>query len=191
MIDNHFALALVKLIPPFWGKPRIAALLQSYVDEVQELETQVQAVLDAYDLDTATIARLKALGAIVGQPDPGLGTETYRLLIRARIAVNMSRGLQADIINVLQIMGFTDNIWIRTLTNATVTVALLGEASQDFTDAAAILLPDTRGAGIQMHVFFAPEGGGPYDFVDLEDIYADAVDPITTPGLAEFDVRVL
>lgn len=86
-----------KLIPALWGKPRIAAILMSWLNEVQALETAIFATIDARILDNATGAQLRMLGKIVGQANYGWDDVSYRAAIRARVRANLSQGRAIDL----------------------------------------------------------------------------------------------
>jgi hypothetical protein len=96
--------AIRKLVPALWGKPRIAAYLQSLTEEIQELETAIFAVIDSRLLDNATGARLRTLGKIVGQKNFGWSDDDLRAAIRARIRANLSDGLAQDIKHVAALL---------------------------------------------------------------------------------------
>jgi hypothetical protein len=159
-IDRHFGEALTALVPPFWGKPVIAALLRSYINRVQELEDDIFQVLGAYDINTCDATRLAVLGRIVGQSNLGWDLETYRAIVRARIATNRSHGTEDDIINVLRLItGSTAPILVYPLVPATIAVEMGEPVSDEHMVAIAFLLPKARGAGIRLN-FVAPTEGG-------------------------------
>lgn len=58
----------------------------------QEVEDMLQSLLTLASIDDSVGAQLQNLGRIVGQPWNGEDDATYRLLIRARIRVNLSSG---------------------------------------------------------------------------------------------------
>lgn len=159
-IDNHFGEAIVSLVPPFWGKPVIAALLRSYINRVQEFEDDCAAVLSAYDVNTCDATRLAVLGRIVGQSDLGWDLETYRAVVRARIATNRSHGREDDVVNVLRLItGSTEPITITALSPATLSVEMGEPVSAEHMVAIAFLLPKARAAGVRLN-FVAPTEGG-------------------------------
>lgn len=88
---------ILNLAPPFWGKPRIAAILKSWLDEMQALENAIFDVLNKRLLDNAISAQLDVLGKIVGQPRGTSDDTLYRGLIRIRIQVNRSLGEASDV----------------------------------------------------------------------------------------------
>ncbi len=161
-IERHFGEGLVALVPPLWGKPVIAAVLRSYLNRVQELEDDIFEVLGAFDINTCDSTRLNVLGRIVGQSNLGWGLETYRNVVRARIAANRSHGREDDLIAVLQLAGGVapGAATITQHTPATVTITLADPITDDAAEALDFLLPVTRSAGVQLHLFrsFTPAG---------------------------------
>jgi hypothetical protein len=191
-ITNHFNQGLVKLVPPFWGKPRMASLLLAMLNRVQELEDATWDVLDRYTLDGADDARLAVLGRIVGQHNAGWDTETYRMVLRGKIRANKSRGVADDIIAVLQlIVAAAIVVTVDDFSPATIMVQPQQEVSDAQVTAIAYLLPKTRAAGVQQHVVLAPSSvSGSYSFGTAGIILGSTTTPGTpAPGL--FDVRVL
>lgn len=157
-IPNHFHEGLVRLIPPFWGKPRIAAFLQSFLDRVTDLEDAAWDVLEARTIDNADATRLTVLGRVVGQPNFGWDTETYRLVIRGKIRTSRSRALSDDIIEVMRLITQTTMpVRIEHFAPATMWT-ILTEPVPTTNEIVALryLLPKARGAGIRQHFLWAP-----------------------------------
>lgn len=144
--------AVQKLVPELWGKPRIAALLQSWTDEVQELEDAIFGVILSRLLDNATGAQLAALGSIVGQKDFGWDENSYRSAIRARIRANRSDGLMNDVIDVVKLLVPGQSF---TITNgpdsATMTLTFL-ESLLIIRAGLENILKDTRLGGVRLNV---------------------------------------
>lgn len=103
-ITDHYERAYAHLIEQHKDKPRFAALLASYVRQIQDLEDVAWDVQTARFLDNADLVRLKVLGRIVGQVYRGEAVETYRLFVRARIRINRSNGHSDDILAVAQLI---------------------------------------------------------------------------------------
>ncbi len=162
---QHFEKGLVSLAGPFWGRPRVAALLRAYLRQVQNLEDCAQEVLAAFDINVADAERLAVLGRVVGTPNFGWDLETYRAVIRAKIATNRSRGLESDITNVLRLItgNYTDPIVTHSLVPATLLVEMGYPVSDEHMVAVRFLLPKARAAGVRLN-FTAPiEGGFTFD----------------------------
>lgn len=192
-IDKHFGAGLVNLIPPFWGKPVIAAILRSYLNRVQQLEDDAWRQLTAFDVNTCDAVRLAVLGRVVCLRNRGWDTETYRRVIRGKIAANKSRGLDVDIQIVTQLALPTElDVVVWSFAPATMLVAPQEPVTPEGQEALMFLLPKTRAAGVQMHVAFSPDTATEdYDYTSGGRIYGDVVDPVTTPGAPWFDVRRL
>ncbi len=103
-ITDHVEHGLSRLIEQFKGKPRLEAWISSYLEEVQELSTAAWDVLVSRLLDDAVGERLTILGKIVGQPRTTEDDDRFRVLVRARIAVNQSRGRWGDILHVATLL---------------------------------------------------------------------------------------
>jgi hypothetical protein len=186
-IERHFGEALVSLIPPLWGKPVVAALLRSYIRRVQEFEDDCFEVLGAYDVNTCDETRLKVLAKIVGQSNFGWSLETFRAVVRARIATNRSHGREEDLINVLRLItGSTAPITLYPLSPATLVVEMGEPVSDEHLIAIVFLLPKARGAGIRLN-FIAPTEGGlilddAVSTLAAANVFDNSVTPITGAG---------
>lgn len=88
---------LLKLIPPFWGKPRMAAILIGFLEELQDLEDGIWSVIDRLDVDSAPYLVLTWLAEIVGEPSRPADAEALRALIKGRILANRSSGTLPEI----------------------------------------------------------------------------------------------
>jgi hypothetical protein len=159
---RHFGEALVKLIGPFWGKPRIAALLQSYINQVQRIEDVCWDILERYTVDGADSARLDVLGRVVGVPRLWSSDDIYRAVIRGKIRTNLSRGLTNDIIEVLQLVlgDTTFHITVSDMAPATALVWTAEAVDAETLTAIEYLLPHVRSAGVQLHFFWTEDGAG-------------------------------
>jgi hypothetical protein len=146
--ETHVADGLLKFAAPFWGKPRWASLYKAFGLQIQELENVAWDVIESRMLSNANAARLKVLGALVGQHDPGLGIEVFRNLIRVRIRVNRSEGRLGDVIEVLQLLGIPrSNRTITPVYPAKIRVDLSGTMPLPMAPLSQIL-NDTTAAGV-------------------------------------------
>ena len=157
---KHFVEGLVKLIPPLWGKPRVAAWLRSYLNRVQEFEDACWEVLEAYNVDTATGKRLDVLGKIVGQPRYGFTDATYRSVIKARIRAARSLGRYDDLLDVIRLATGITAVGFELLGRATLDVVIVAVLTDDQHEALTYLLPKTRAGGVLMHMYHQVSSGG-------------------------------
>lgn len=160
-ITDYFHQGLVEFVAPFWGKPRMAAMLRSFLNRVQELEDAGWEVLEAFNINTADDARLAVLGRIVGQPNFGWSTETYRSIIRAKIRTNRSKSREDDIVDVIRLaMNSESRIYLQHMSPATVLVWLTDGLDEDHEEALLFLMPKTRAAGVKMQLMWTEAGLG-------------------------------
>jgi hypothetical protein len=94
---NVITAGVLALVPPFWGKPRIACILVAFLLEIQEIEDTIAQLRTLNTIDGADETRLRRLGAIVGEPSMGRAVERYRAAIRGKIAANLSAGRGDDL----------------------------------------------------------------------------------------------
>jgi hypothetical protein len=104
-IDDYADEAEVRPISQYQDKPRLRALILSYVNRCQELENAAWDVILKRMIDNAENAQLDTIGKIVGQQRrTGQSDAVYRIYITARIRINRSQGHADDVIDVLQLV---------------------------------------------------------------------------------------
>lgn len=158
---RHFHEALLKLVPPLWGKPRAAALLQAFIDRIQAAEDGVWQVLTIRTIDEADTARLDVLGKVVGQPRFDFSDEEYRAVLRAKIRTNRSRGRTDDIIEVVRLASQTEEpVVVHHFPHATMWTVPGEVLTAAARTALLFLLPKARPAGVRQHLLLLPEDSG-------------------------------
>jgi hypothetical protein len=103
-VADHAEQGAELLLDQFKGRPRILALLLSYLDPVQELEDAIWDVLTRRLIQNAEGEQLDFLGNLVGQPRLALEDAEYRIYLIARIRINRSHGHADDVIEVLTLV---------------------------------------------------------------------------------------
>jgi len=101
---SHNVEAKAQLIENLQNSEKLKALLDSYVDQIQDLEAAIHPIHAARNIDTMTGDRPDGLGEIVGVPRDGRLDEAYRLRIRAELAILKSNGIEVNLINILQLL---------------------------------------------------------------------------------------
>lgn len=96
--------ALDRLVTQFKDKVRVEGLIAAFTDQLQDAEDVVGDFLDFRHVDTAQGAQLDVIGKLVGEKRKGRNDDLYRLWLRARIAINTSRGTPQDLIKVFNII---------------------------------------------------------------------------------------
>lgn len=79
-----------------------ADFIRTFAAEIQEFETAAFEVLTQRWLDTAVGVQLDGLGQIIGRERAGSDDDTYRLLLRAQILLNLSSGTVPQILAIIE-----------------------------------------------------------------------------------------
>jgi hypothetical protein len=111
-----------------------------------------------WDVDLATGVQLDRLGKLVGQVRNGYVDDVYRRYIRARIAVNRSKGKRADLIKIARLI-LNDSSASLTITrqaNATLFIVVGGVLPASTEIALATMLRDASPLGVRWIVQSAP-----------------------------------
>jgi len=155
--DDHVAEALDHLIQKFKGKERVAALITSYVEQIQDLEDALWGVLLGRQIDNAVGEQLDGLGSIVGEDRNGKTDDQYRIAIRTRILINASSGTAEDAIGILK-AATGSVVKIREFFPAAFIAELTTPVDTGF-DAAlvAVYLREGKAAGVLAHLVYYPE----------------------------------
>ena len=100
-VTDHEPRGVIKLAPPFWGKPRIASWLIAHLAEVQAAEDALWSYLSGLDVDTCGRGVLEGLAKIVGEPSRPTSTDALRVAVKGRVLVNRSDGTPSAIAALL------------------------------------------------------------------------------------------
>lgn len=104
-IDNHVELALERRLEQYIGKENIKHLIEIEAESYQELEDVFFDLLTKrLDIDVAEGVQLDNIGGLVGQERLGFDDIFYRILIKARIGINVSNGEAERIINTTKLL---------------------------------------------------------------------------------------
>lgn len=105
-ISNHADLAVAQLIEQFKKKPRIDAFIRVLGKYVQQLEDTFWDIYWTRFLETTYGPHLDVLGRIVGEERNAITTEDddFRIIIKAKIRVLLSRGTGDDLIRISLLM---------------------------------------------------------------------------------------
>lgn len=95
---------LSRLIEQWKDKPRMRAWVASYLEEVQELSSAAWVVLISRLIDDAEDEQLTTLGRLVGQVRTNEDDDRFRVLVRARIAVNTSSGQWPQLLRIIKLL---------------------------------------------------------------------------------------
>lgn len=103
MLD-YASIAVARLTGQFQNSPKLKALMAAIVGPLTTLETDADAVIAERWIDTAFGAQLDGCGAIVGEARQGRDDDAYRVAIKFRVFVNISKGTPTDLIRGLKFL---------------------------------------------------------------------------------------
>lgn len=86
------------------NRANLDALTKSYLAQIQDIEDALFEVLLKRNLEDAVGVQLQIIGKIVGQPYIASTDERFRLMVRARIAINLSHGHESDITKITRLL---------------------------------------------------------------------------------------
>jgi len=153
---DHVTEALNNLLPIFQGKPILAKVITSYVEQIQDFENALFGVYWGRMLDYAVGVQLDGLGEIVGEPREGRNDDDYRVAIRVRILVNLSEGTPEQIIAILA-AATGSVIKIREYYPAAFIAELTTPVAASFNAAVvAVYLNEGKAAGVLAHLVYYP-----------------------------------
>jgi hypothetical protein len=143
----HTALALVRLLERWKEKSVHNAILSTYTDQVQALESAIWQVLLLRLPPYAEGVQLDAIGRVVGEARQGLSDAAYKPRLQARIAMNSSFGRASDVINVIKLV--TDAAFtLEEFYPATIRVVFSGPPASPTDAQIPGIVRQTRAAGI-------------------------------------------
>lgn len=99
-IADHCERGKARLLVQFKNKPRLAAVLCAFLDQVQDIENALWQLWAQRVLQNAIGVQLDQLGARVGEPRQDRIDDVYRFFIGVRVLVNRSSGLPEQLIRI-------------------------------------------------------------------------------------------
>lgn len=103
MLD-YASIAVPRLTGQFENSPKLKALMAQIVGPLTTLETDADGLIADRWIDTAIGAQLDGCGYIVGEARAGRDDDAYRVAIKFRVFVNISKGTPSDLIQGLKFL---------------------------------------------------------------------------------------
>lgn len=135
----------------FRDKPRLFALLAAFAEGAQDFEAHAFGMYAPRFLANAAGATLDLYGAIVGQARLGMDDTSYRLRIRARMALNRSSGTVPDLIRIAQLLVPNNTVLLRESYPAALLMQIAGGATSLLEDVYQILY-SAKAAGVSFRL---------------------------------------
>jgi len=105
--EEHVAEALGDLLFQDQDLPRVEAYVETMGARWQVVEDFLWQLATERNLDDAVGVQLDGIGDILDEARGGLTDDQYRLFLRAKILVLRSRGRVEELIQILEVLGYT------------------------------------------------------------------------------------
>jgi hypothetical protein len=150
---DHVTEAQANLIALFNTKPYWLALVQAFVDEIQDLENAMWDLFIDY-LATAVGDSLDQYGAIVGEDRLDRSDDDYRAAIQSRILLNLGNGTPEEIINLMESVANGGTVQLTEYFPAAFTVFVLKALTTTQALNLNAALQSAKPAGVKAHLIY-------------------------------------
>lgn len=142
-----------KLLEQYKNKIKINDLIDAlYSDHIEVLKGILVTFHDRLNIDASSGNQLDNIGTIVGQTRFGFNDVEYRLMLKAKIGVNNSKGTIEDIISIWGIMTQAEYIWVQEIFPAQINLLADVGLPVSIKDLAVALIRTVLGAGIKLGI---------------------------------------
>lgn len=101
---DHEGKGVARFLDIFKDKVKFAALLKTYLRQIQDLEDATHEVILERFLDNAVGVQLDIIGKLVGRPRGSQVADTdYKQALAVQIRINRSSGTPEDVLDVLRL----------------------------------------------------------------------------------------
>lgn len=170
-IENHVEQAQSRLLAQYQDKPVFVALIKAcFGSPAQRMADLVFSLLELLDIDNAEGVILDNIGRIVGQSRLGKNDADYRLLIKARIGKNTSKGIWLHIVSTWKNLTGATSVALVELFPAGILIISDATVPGGDIDFVAGFIQDVVAAGVELDGFgvfpeagtfgFSPTSGG-------------------------------
>ncbi len=144
------------LIGHFQEDPAMVALATIFGNKVQEIEDALWQLYTERGIDTAVGAQLDIIGKILGYTRGGLDDDTYRLRLRAKIALNKDSGTAAEILNIFALLLPGLGLELRDTPPAGFELRIVGVVPGSISINELVnILKAARAAGVEAQLFYS------------------------------------
>lgn len=158
LITTHDDDAVDRLIEQYKRKPNIENLIRAFVAEIQSEENALFPLATRLDVNAISGNLLDLFGTIVVQSRLGLNDAFYRLLLLAKIGVNVSNGEPERVISTFQIITNANLVQYTNLLNGEISLSTDGTIEDDFINFVFRNMQRTVAGGVRIDfiTLFAP-----------------------------------
>jgi hypothetical protein len=112
-MTNHVAAAKARLLQQYKHSERFSSLIEIlFGQQIQEIEDAAYPFYGRLDIDGSQGVQLDGIGTIVGLARAGWDDALYRILLKAKVGKNVSRGTIEDVISVWQLLAQAGQIQV-------------------------------------------------------------------------------
>jgi hypothetical protein len=139
-------------------KPKLQALLASYLQQVQDAENAAYSLYVGLLIFSATGDALDMLGDLVGQPRDGRSDAVYRVWIEARARVLRSNGKPEEILGIIRlVLDPSASVTLLEFVEATIRITLIGTTvTPILATQVAELVRHAKAQGITLDMAYSP-----------------------------------
>lgn len=152
---THEAEALGLLIEQFKDKENMRTLLSAWVSQLQQIETAVFEIVQAFNVADAAGDMLDNIGKIVGELRNGRDDDTYRIHIKVRIRLNVSSGTIPDLAGIFRLLEPTSEIVVREGFPASLVLEILDAITPAEAAEYGKVMQSAKPAGVGASVIYA------------------------------------
>lgn len=157
-IDNHRELSIERILTQYRDDYRFKAIIGSIAGNgIQKLENALLSMAKVLDPNAQSGKGLDLLGSIVGAKRQGRNDDTYRLIIKIKIASNTSRGTREEIIRIWKMFSGATSTEVRELGNATIEIASNALIIFGIDDYVRELFKSIVAGGVEIYSYYYPD----------------------------------
>jgi len=163
-IEDHVQQALDRLIEQYKEKENLASLVTAFTEQVQILEDDSYEFKDRLNVNAISGKLLDKFGVIVLQKRFGLEDPLYRLILLAKIGINISNGEPERVISTFKIITQADFVHYMNHSYGEISLATDGSFDEEFTNFVFDAMEKTLASGVRIAEFVFHEDSGIFGF---------------------------
>lgn len=174
--NSHVSDALGRIVQQYSKAVNLQDLISSLVNQVQKIEDDLQSMYNRLDIDVSENVQLDGIGDIIGIARQGYDDDTYKILIKGKIAANVSKGTPGDIIQVFNILTSGSDAFLMELFPAQIAIMNNGSILAGLETLVKTMTEGATAAGVGLDYIgdyngdlaFSFAGGSGLGFTDLK-----------------------
>lgn len=163
-IETHVIDAIARLIQQYKDAENLQDIIAALVQQLQLLEDAAYPFRNRLDPNEIEGELLDRFGTIVVQERLGLNDDFYRLLLLAKIGINVSNGEPERVISTFKILTQAQFVHYLNLTGGEIELATDGELDDAFINFVFEQMQKTVAAGVRIDEFIFHDADEPFAF---------------------------